>query len=80
MMSSPLPDREAASAATVAGDAAADCSDEAMRTALDINIPNNASAVVATDEIVEVISAWADHSAAAIPLGTIIILLGITVS
>jgi nicotinamidase-related amidase len=37
---------------TVVRDATADYSDEAMRAALDVNIPNYASAVVRTEEIV----------------------------
>jgi len=36
--------------------ATADYSDEAMRAALDINIPNYASAIVTTNEIVDLIS------------------------
>jgi hypothetical protein len=38
-------------------DATADYSDEEMHAALDINIPNYASAIVTTDEIVDSISA-----------------------
>ena len=41
---------------TVVKDAVADYSDEAMHAALDVNIPNYASAVVTTDEIVDLIS------------------------
>jgi ureidoacrylate peracid hydrolase len=41
---------------TVVRDATADYSDDAMRAALDINIPNYASAVVTTSEIVATIS------------------------
>jgi ureidoacrylate peracid hydrolase len=41
---------------TVIKDATADYSDEAMHAALDINIPNYASAIVTADEVVEVIS------------------------
>jgi len=41
---------------TVVRDATADYSDEMMRAALDINIPNYASAVVTTGEIVASIS------------------------
>ena len=41
---------------TVVKDATADYSDEAMHAALDINIPNYASAVVTTKEIVDSIS------------------------
>ena len=42
---------------TVVKDATADYSDEMMRAALDVNIPNYASAIVATKEIVASISA-----------------------
>ena len=38
-------------------DATANYSDEEMHAALDINIPNDASAIVTTDEIVDSISA-----------------------
>ena len=38
-------------------DATADYSDEEMHAALDVNIPNYASAVVSTNEIVDSISA-----------------------
>jgi len=41
---------------TVVKDATADYSDEAMHAALDVNIPNYASAVVSTEEIVASIS------------------------
>ena len=41
---------------TVVKDATADYSDEAMHAALDINLPNYASAIVSTDEIVDLIS------------------------
>ena len=41
---------------TVVKDATADYSDEAMHAALDINIPNYASAIVTTNEIVDLIS------------------------
>jgi ureidoacrylate peracid hydrolase len=41
---------------TVVKDATADYSDEMMHAALDINIPNYASAVVTTDEIVDLIA------------------------
>jgi hypothetical protein len=41
---------------TVVKDATADYSDEEMHAALDINIPNYASAIVTTDEIVDLIS------------------------
>jgi ureidoacrylate peracid hydrolase len=37
-------------------DAAADYSDEEMHTALEINIPNYATAVVTTEELVRAIS------------------------
>jgi len=40
----------------VVKDATADYSDEAMHAALDINMPNYASAVVTTNEIVDVLS------------------------
>ena len=42
---------------TVVKDATADYSDEMMHAALDVNIPNYASAIVATKEIVASISA-----------------------
>jgi nicotinamidase-related amidase len=41
---------------TVVRDATADYSDVEMHAALDVNIPNYASAIVATDEIVDSIS------------------------
>ena len=41
---------------TVVKDATADYSDKEMHAALDINIPNYASAIVTTNEIVELIS------------------------
>ena len=41
---------------TVVRDATADYSDEEMHAALDINIPNYASAIVTTNEIVDLIS------------------------
>ncbi len=41
---------------TVVKDATADYSDEMMHAALDINIPNYASAIVTTKEIVELIT------------------------
>jgi nicotinamidase-related amidase len=41
---------------TVVKDATADYSDEEMHAALDINIPNYASAIVTTNEIVKAIS------------------------
>jgi len=37
-------------------DATADYSDEEMHAALDVNIPNYASAIVKTDEVVHLIS------------------------
>jgi len=40
----------------VVKDATADYSDEAMHAALDVNLPNYASAIVTTTEIVESIS------------------------
>ena len=43
---------------TVVKDATADYSDEEMHAALDVNIPNYASAMVTTTEIVESISAF----------------------
>jgi nicotinamidase-related amidase len=43
---------------TVVKDATADYSDEEMHAALDVNIPNYASAMVTTTEIVELISAF----------------------
>ena len=42
---------------TVVKDATADYSDEWMHAALDINIPNYASAIVTTSQIVATISA-----------------------
>ena len=41
---------------TVVKDATADYSDEMMRAALDINMPNYASAIVTTNEVVDLIS------------------------
>jgi ureidoacrylate peracid hydrolase len=41
---------------TMVKDATADYSDEEMHAALDVNIPNYASAIVTTNEIVELIS------------------------
>ena len=41
---------------TLVKDATADYSDEEMHAALDINIPNYASAIVTTNEIVDLIS------------------------
>ena len=43
--------------ATVVRDATADCSDEAMHAALDVNLPNYANAIVSTEEIVASIAA-----------------------
>lgn len=37
-------------------DAAADCADEFMHAALDINIPNHANAIVTANEVVDSIS------------------------
>src|SRR5262245_46870949 len=48
---------------TVVRDATADYSDEEMHAALDINMPNYASAIVSTEEIVAAISALADLGA-----------------
>ena len=42
---------------TMVKDATADCSDEEMHASLDINMPNYASAIVRTQEIVASISA-----------------------
>jgi ureidoacrylate peracid hydrolase len=41
---------------TVVRDATADYSDEEMHAALDINIPNYASSIVTTNEVVDLIS------------------------
>jgi ureidoacrylate peracid hydrolase len=41
---------------TVVKDATASYSDDEMHAALEVNIPNYATAVVSTDEVVEVIS------------------------
>jgi len=41
---------------TVVRDATADYSDEMMHAALDINLPNYASAVVTTDEVIKSIA------------------------
>jgi nicotinamidase-related amidase len=41
---------------TVVRDATADYSDEHMHAALDVNLPNYASAIVGTDEVVDSIS------------------------
>jgi ureidoacrylate peracid hydrolase len=48
---------------TMVRDATADYSDEAMHAALDVNIPNYASAVVTTDELVESLSALVEARA-----------------
>jgi ureidoacrylate peracid hydrolase len=48
---------------TMVRDATADYSDEAMHTALDVNIPNYANAVVTTSELVESISSLVEASA-----------------
>jgi len=45
---------------TLVKDATADYSDEAMHAALDVNIPNYASALVTTDEIIDSISSLSD--------------------
>jgi ureidoacrylate peracid hydrolase len=50
---------------TVVKDATADCSDEEMHAALDVNLPNYASAVVTTDEIIG--SIFSLSAAAAVP-------------
>ena len=41
---------------TLVKDATADYSDEEMHAALDVNIPNYASALVTTDEVIDSIS------------------------
>jgi nicotinamidase-related amidase len=41
---------------TVVRDATADYSDEHMHAALDVNLPNYASAILSTDEVVDSIS------------------------
>jgi ureidoacrylate peracid hydrolase len=41
---------------TLVKDATADYSDEAMHAALDVNIPNYASAIVTTNEVVDLMS------------------------
>jgi ureidoacrylate peracid hydrolase len=41
---------------TVVRDATADCSDEHMHAALDVSIPNYASAVVTAKEVVDLIA------------------------
>ena len=41
---------------TVVKDATADYSDEEMHAALDVNLPNYASAIVTTNEVVDLIS------------------------
>ena len=54
---------------TMVKDATADYSDDAMHAALDINIPNYASAIVATAEVVDSISmVQSDFVVAAQPL------------
>lgn len=50
---------------TLVKDATADYSDQEMHAALDINIPNYASAIVTTDEIVTAISSLAGEEVAA---------------
>ena len=50
---------------TLIKDATADYSDEEMHAALDVNIPNYASAVVTADEVVHAISSF--ETAAAVP-------------
>ena len=50
---------------TVVRDATADYSDEMMRAALDVNIPNYASAIVSTEEIVAAIVTLQASTAAA---------------
>ena len=52
---------------TLVKDATADYSDEEMHAALDVNIPNYASALVTTDDIIESISSL---STAESPIGT----------
>ena len=42
---------------TMVKDATADYSDEEMHAALDVNVPNYASAIVTTNEVVDLISA-----------------------
>jgi len=41
---------------TVVRDAVADFSQEEMRAALDINLPNYASAIIGTEEVVDLIA------------------------
>ena len=50
---------------TVVKDAVADYSDDMMRAALEINMPNYASAIVTTQEIVEALSAMNSAASAA---------------
>jgi ureidoacrylate peracid hydrolase len=50
-------------AVTVVRDATADYSDDAMHAALDVNLPNYASAIVTTSELVETIAPLAAVSA-----------------
>jgi nicotinamidase-related amidase len=52
---------------TVVKDATADYSDEEMHAALDVNLPNYASAIVSTEEIVASISALEDFGAHVVP-------------
>jgi nicotinamidase-related amidase len=47
---------------TMVKDATADYSDEEMHAALDVNIPNYASAIVTTDEVVESIASLTNDS------------------
>ncbi len=50
---------------TVVKDATADYSDEEMHAALGINIPNDTSAIVTADEVVDSLSSLVDAKAAA---------------
>ena len=52
---------------TVIKDATADYSDEAMHAALDVNLPNYASAIVTTTEIVDSISSLESQKPSAVP-------------
>ena len=52
---------------TVVKDATADYSDEAMHAALDVNLPNYASAIVTTTELVESISSLESQQSSAAP-------------
>ena len=56
---------------TVVKDATADYSDEAMHAALDVNLPNYASAIVTKTEIVESISSLESQKPSAVPNPTI---------